>query len=95
MDTGLPFVITATLLTDIVIQAYPMPVASHMDSEISCLIRLIGMCIPNKHMLRGSDDPLYRAPPWDEYPSQIFVFGFSYDISALADQYTFSKRVST
>ena len=95
MDTGLSFVITATLLTDIVIQAYPMPVASHMDIEILRVMRLVGMYILDKHIPRGSDDPLYRAPPWDKYPSQIFVFGFSYDISALADQYTFSKRVST
>ena len=39
-----------------------MPVASYMDTEILCLMRLIGMCIPDKHIRRGSDDPL-EGPP--------------------------------
>ena len=42
-----------------------MPVASYIDIEILCLVRLIGMCIPDKHIRRGSDDPLVRAP-WDK-----------------------------
>jgi hypothetical protein len=61
-----------------------MPVASYMDTEILCLMRLIGMCIPDKHIRRGSDDL--------EVLYQIFMSGFSCGISTLADQYTFSKR---
>ena len=39
-----------------------MPVASYMDTEILCLMRLIGMCMPDKHIRRSSDDPLARPP---------------------------------
>ena len=53
-----------------------MPVASYIDIEILCLVRLIGMCIPDKHIRRGSDDPLGR-PPWDKGLSEIFVRSFS------------------
>jgi hypothetical protein len=35
-----------------------VPVASYMDTEILCLMRLIGMRIPDKHIRRDSDDLL-------------------------------------
>ena len=62
MDNGLSFDSTNILLRDTFIQAYPMPVASLMDIEILCLVRSIGMCILDKHIYRGSDDPLDTDP---------------------------------
>ena len=50
MDNDLLFVNTVVVLIDTVIQAYPMPVASYMDTDILCLMRLIGMCILDKHI---------------------------------------------
>ena len=41
---------------------YLMLVASYIDTEILCLMRLTGMCILDKHIYRGSDDPLARFP---------------------------------
>ena len=53
-----------------------MPVVSYMDTKTLCLMKLVGMCIPDKHIRRGSDDPLGR-PPWDKDLSEIFVRSFS------------------
>ena len=55
---------------------YHMPVASYIDIEILGLVRLIGMWISDKHIRRGSDDPL-GSPPWDKDLSEIFVRSFS------------------
>ena len=53
-----------------------MPIASDMNIETLYLVRLIDICIPDKHIRRGSDDPLGR-PPWDKDLSEIFVRSFS------------------
>ena len=45
-DNGLSFVNTVTLLTDTVIQAYPMPVASYMDTKILCSMSLEPVTTP-------------------------------------------------
>ena len=39
-----------------------MPIASDMNIETLYLVRLIDICIPDKHIRRGSDDPLVRDP---------------------------------